>query len=389
MSNLPVRYRPASRTGGKTLIIAAIGMAVMTVWSMNFSVDQVIRAPGQIVPIDGNQVVQADDNGILTSLAVKEGQVVKKGQLLAVLDKGHAEASFQEAEAQISSLNATIARLNAEISGHAPEFSEDLVKKFPELVANERSLYEARQAGLHQTLAGLEENLAAARAEYQANVPLAENGDISQVELLHAKRAMTDAQISIVIQKTKYAQDAASELATARINLQSFQNVLKERKGVLAQTNITAKVDGIVKSIKIPTVGAVLHSGDELMQIFPTSSHLIVEAKIKPSDMFKISPGLHAKVRLDNYDYSTYGDLPASVVYVSNDAITEDSRLGPAAMVYYKVKLDLDDHAHSPASLKLSPGMTVTVYVKTGSRSVFQYIFKPVTRTLDAAMSEK
>jgi adhesin transport system membrane fusion protein len=144
-----------------------------------------------------------------------------------------------------------------------------------------------------------------------------------------------------------------------------------------------------VKSLRITTLGGVLKPGDEILEILPTESNLIIEAKIKPADMTNIVVGLPVSVKLDNYDYSIFGVLHGKVTYVSADTLSEDTKAGPS--VYYRVKAIIQGDTLNKRSSEINvrPGMTATVDIKTGNRSVLSILMKPIVKTLNESLGER
>jgi adhesin transport system membrane fusion protein len=155
---------------------------------------------------------------------------------------------------------------------------------------------------------------------------------------------------------------------------------------------IRAPVRGIVKNVRVTTRGGVLRPGEELLQIVPADDRLIVEARVRPSDIALLRPGLPVSIKFDAYDYTAYGAVPGKLSYISADTIRDDSRAGE--QLYYRVHVETDIPPGAPAEtglrkrLDVMPGMTVTVDIRTGRRSALSYMLKPIRRTLDEAFSE-
>jgi adhesin transport system membrane fusion protein len=222
------------------------------------------------------------------------------------------------------------------------------------------------------------------------NAPLERSGDISRVDMIRLKKSASEAKSNLYSFRNKYFQDATSELNKATEDLNAQEQILADRKQVLEHTDIIAPATGIVKSIKTTTLGGVIRQGDEILQILPTESDLVVEAKVKPSDMAFIKPGLPAKVKLDDFDYSIYGSMNGVVSYVSADALSEETKNG--SMTFYKVKVNIkeQDLKNSRSSaIDIRPGMTVTVDIKTGDRSILSYLLKPIIKTVSGSLGER
>ena len=166
---------------------------------------------------------------------------------------------------------------------------------------------------------------------------------------------------------------------------------MADRKQSLDYTDVIAPATGIVKSIKVTTLGGVVRQGEEILEILPTESDLVVEAKVQPADMANIKVGLPAKVKLDAYDYAIFGTMSGTVTYVSADALKEDSRMGP--VTFYRVKVAITERdskiKQKEVDIEVRPGMTATVVIQTGKRSVLSYLTKPLTRTVSEAFGER
>lgn len=223
------------------------------------------------------------------------------------------------------------------------------------------------------------------------NQPLEKMGDISKADILRLKRTVNEARNQYAGTKNKYLQDASAELNKAQEDLNSQEQTMADREQLLEHTDIIAPATGIVKSVRITTLGGVVRQGDEILQILPTESDLVVEAKIKPADMANIKAGLPAKVKLDAYDYAIFGTMSGRVTYVSADTLQEDSKAGP--MTYYRVKVAITEkdfkQSERVSDIEVRPGMTATVDIQTGKRSVLSYLTKPLTKTFTEAFGER
>jgi len=372
------------------LRITMVFFALLLIWAIFFNIDQVVHGQGQIIASSRTQIIQAADGGVLTELFVQEGDEVASGQIIAVLEKDRALAAYTESFGKVIALRLTVARLRAELAETELVYAKELYAEYPLLLDTQIILYRQRQRGYQDQIKILEENVRLAAEELRMNMPLEKLGDISKVDILRLRRAVNEAQSSLVNYRTRYFQDASTELNKAEEDLNAQEQSLKDRAQLLEHTNIVAPTAGIVKNIRITTLGGVVRQGDELMHIFPTESELIVEAKIKPADMAFLKPGLPAKVKLDAFDYSVFGAMKGRVSYISPDSLTDDTKMGPET--YYRVRVaigdqDLQNSRHKEIEIK--PGMTATVDIKTDQRSVMTFLMKPLVKTLNASMGEK
>jgi adhesin transport system membrane fusion protein len=367
-----------------------LGLAVFLAWATLSDVDQTVRAQGQVVPLARTQVIQVADGGVLSRILVQEGQSVKAGQTLAVLERERSNAAFEEKRAHDAALALALVRARAEASGQAPQFGSQY-KEYGDFIATQQALYEQKKRSLHEESAALQQSLDMAQEELRMNEDLFKTGDTSRVEVMRARRQVTELQGRLSATKNKYLQDARQEAAKLADELSSSRYRLEEQKSILDHTTLTAPVDGIVKYMKVTTIGGVLRAGDELMQISPTGGEMVVEVKVNPADIGQLHPGLPAFVKLDAFDYSVYGNLVGTLNYISSDTLTEQGANGQAA-TFYRARVRIDPQAQTNprlAALALKPGMTATVDLRTASRSVLQYLAKPVFKAFSGAMNER
>ena len=379
---------PAPHVGRVVWALLAAVLAFV-VWAAWADLDQITRGSGQVIASSHTQVVQTVDGGILATLRVREGDKVRRGQLLATLEAAKAEASFQETAARSAALRANIARLQAEVFGGEPRFDKGL-SAWPEFVSNQRTLYTKRQAAVREEVAALQSALELARKELDMNLPLVKTGDVSRADVLRLQRQVADLQGQITNRSNKYMQDSQAELAKAEEDLAGVLQVQAQRKEQVDNTRLTAPVDGTVKNVRFTTLGAVLKPSEELLSIVPADDELIVEVKIRPADIAYLKSGLPATVKFDAWDYSIHGSFAGHVSYISADTLSEDTRQGE--QTYYRVKVALEQprlFSHKGHPIELQPGMTAQVDIKTGTQSVLHYLTKPITKTLSESMGER
>jgi ABC-type multidrug transport system ATPase subunit len=386
--------KPTQQTGFASMTALLLATLVAFVlWAAWFDIEQTVRAQGQIIPTARTQVIQSADGGVLEKLLVEEGQSVKAGQALAVLERERSEAGFEESRAKEAALGTALARTQAEALDRVPEFGPWL-RAHPKIVAVQQALYAQRKRSLDQELASLQQALDMATEELRMNEALLKNGDTSRLEVMRAKRQAVDIESKINSTRNKYLQDARAEASKLAEDLASNRYKLDERKSVLGHTVLTAPIAGVVKYLKVTTIGGVLRAGDEMMQISPTEGGMVIEVKINPVDIGQLQLGLPVTVKLDAFDYSVYGSLEGTLFYLSSDTLVEQGANGQSSTYYRaQVKLDHDKARSHPnpllAAVVLKPGMTASVDIKTGHRSVLKYLAKPVYKAFDGAMNER
>jgi membrane fusion protein, adhesin transport system len=372
-----------------TLWVAIFGTAGLLIWAAWAQIDQITRAQGQVIASDRTQSVQTAEGGVLRKLLVKEGDIVVKGQSLGILERTRAQAAVNDSQAKVAALRITLARLSAEVYNKPLRFSPSL-QQYSDYIQNQTALYQQRQRALQEELAALSQSLKLANEELAMNQPLLLSGDVSKTDVLRLQRQASDIQSQITNKRNKHLQDAQAEMTKAQEELSAQIEALADRSQLLENTVLTAPTDGIVKNIKVNTLGGVLRPSEELLQILPTVGHLIVEAKLRPTEVSFIRRGLPVTVKLDAYDYSIFGSLLGTVSYISPDTLTEDTKQGE--FIYYRVQIQITDREFKGTqaqSIDIRPGLTASVEIKTGHRSVLTYLTKPVAKVLLQSLHER
>ena len=364
-------------------------VVLFVAWAAWFEIDQVARAQGQVIPQEKTQIIQVADGGVVKELKVNEGDAVKKGQILAVLESDRARAAVDEISNRIAGLHITQLRARAEATGSKPHFA-DYGKTHPDLVRAQQELYVQNQGALRQETRALSEQVALANKELELMEKLHARGDISYVELMRTQRGVVDAQQKLQTVQDKYKSDAHRELTKIEDEITSQRSKLQERQSVLDHTDIQAPLEGVVKSLRITTLGGVLRPGDEFMQISPTQGEYIIEAKVNPADIGQLILGQKATIRLDAFDYSIYGAVPGRLDYLSSDTLNEAGPDGRHSQTYYRARLSLQlPDASRIRSDDIKPGLIATIDIQTGRRSVLHYIGKPIARAFSGALGQK
>ncbi len=388
------RQKPPPQQGfmSMTMLMVCV-MAAFLLWATMFEIEQTVRAQGQIIPTARTQVIQSVDGGVLEKLFVEEGQIVKAGQELAVMERERSLASSEESLAREAALTAALVRAQAEAQGIAPEYPPSLLA-YPKILAVQQALYEQRERSLNDELSSQRQALDMAREELRMNEVLLKNGDTSRLEVMRARRQTLDIESKMKSIRNKYRQDARAEASKLAEDLAANSYKLAERQSVLNHTVLTAPIAGVVKYLKVTTIGGVVRAGDEVMQISPTESGMVFEVKINPADVGQLQLGLPVSIKLDAFDYSVYGSLEGNLIYLSSDTLVEQGANGQSSS-YYRAQVEFNaDKANSDpnpmlAAAMLKPGMTVTVDIKTGRRSVLKYLAKPIFRAFGGAMNER
>lgn len=382
----------AARSRQATIIIVLTAVAVVgfILWSLWAELDQITRARGQVIPTGRVQIIQSSEGGVISRILVREGDKVEKGQLLVTLDKVKLRAAVDESSGKVAALKTAMARIQAELFDRPLSFPAD-VSGYPDFVNNQRMLYLKRRQALSAELSSLRSMLSLVREELAMNRPLVDSGDVSRSEILRMQRTVSDLEGQIVNRQNEYLQELQTEYAKTEEELVTAEQQLTQRRDALEQTELTAPTDGIVKNIRLTTVGGVLRPGDEVLQIVPTGDELIVEAKVSPADIAFLRVGQDANVKFDAYDSSIYGAGDGEVSYISPDTLSEKTEEGE--QTYYRVHLTADTSTLRPRNpserIEIQPGMTAIVEIKTGETTVFRYLTKPIVKTTSESLGER
>lgn len=368
--------------------IALIGIIILVVWASFAKIDQVTRAKATVIASARTQEIQASEGGVLTELAVSEGEDVKAGQLLVVLEEERAKAAVDNSASKTAALKAKLARLNAEIFEKPLVFPKE-VENYPEYVQNQRALYNRRRQAINEDVSSLEKMLVLARQELRMNEPLLEYGDVSQADVIKLSRQVADIEAQINNKRNKYFEEAQAEMTKAQEELDTELEQLRDRAQVLEEKRLMAPTDGKIKNINVTTIGGVVKPGEVIMQILPTSSDLVIDAKVSPADIAYVKEGQDATVKLDAYDYSIFGAMNGTVNYISPDTLMEQTPKGEEP--YYRVLIVIKgaEFKGRGNEIVIKPGMTASVDIKAMERTVLSYLTKPLTKTLSEGLGER
>ena len=363
--------------------IIGIGLLVLLSWAWLFKLEEVSTGTGKIIPSSKEQVIQSLDGGILTKLNVKEGEIVERGQVLAQLDPTRFESNVGESESLLVSSRATSARLRAEVTGAPLVFPEEVLK-YPKLVKEETALYQSRRANLQESVAGLEQALLLVQQELEMTAPLVAKGAASEVEVLRLKREANDLRNQMNDIRNQYYVNARQELSKANTDVETQQQVVRGKSDTLSRTVFKSPVRGVVKEIDVMTLGGVIPQNGKLITIVPLDEKLLVEARISPRDIAFIRPDQEALVKITAYDYSIYGGLNGKVAMISPDTLRDEVKQD---QFYYWVYIRTDSDKlsnNAGQEFNITPGMVATVDIRTGSKTVMDYLIKPFNKAKEA-----
>ncbi|KHN53956.1 HlyD family type I secretion periplasmic adaptor subunit [Pectobacterium fontis] len=363
--------------------LSLLGLIVFFIWATFAVLDEVSVGSGKVTPSTRAQVIESLDGGIIGHLYVQQGNVVEKGQVLAQLDINRFQSVYGEAFSRVQTLRASAERLHAELSGEPLTFSADTLKE-PALAARERRLYESRLRNRDETVANLQQSMRLVEQELRMTEPLVQRGAASAVEVIRLRRQISEIRGKIDEARNQYAVRAQEEQVKNNADLEAQREVVSGKADQLKRATITSPVRGIVKDIQVTTVGGVLQPGGKLMEIVPLEDQLLIETRINPRDIAYIRPGLPATVKITAYDSSIYGNLTGEVESVSPDTLQDEVRRD---QFYYRVyvrttQAELTNKAGE--TFPIVPGMVANVEIKTGQKSVLDYLIKPLNKVNEA-----
>jgi adhesin transport system membrane fusion protein len=358
-------------------------------WAHYFEVEEVASGPARVIPSSREQILQSLEGGIVAELLVRESDTVKKGQVVARIDPTRAQASFKESANRLLTLKAQTARLRAESQGQPLKFPADVLRD-AELVATEQANYLAKRRALDEATAGFNRTKSLISQELAIAEPMAAKGLLSQAEVIKLRRQYNDAELQIIDRRNRYSSEASAELAKVESEMASLSETVTSRQDVVTRTELRSPVNGIVNNIRFNTIGGVIQPGAEIMEITPVDDQLLVEARIRPSEVAFLVPGQHATVKLSAYDYTVYGGLNGQVSHISPGALVDDAakKAGSTSdSTYYRVVIRTEGNTLTKAgsqTLRVIPGRTATVDVLTGHRTVLDYLLRPLLRMQEA-----
>ena len=406
-------------TGARLIIVAtAFGFALFLIWASLAQVDEVTSGQGRVIPSSKVQLIQAAEPATVEELLVRSGQRVQRGQLLARLDDTQSASDVGEIRAETESLQQRSARLGAEgaggsMGGAGEEAALSAVRRqaLASRISALRSAAEQRRreaAEANATIASLQSSLAIAQKQVSMLEPLAARNIVPQTELMTARREVIDIQgrIAAAREQASRAQAAVAEVLsqaneaqfsfrTEALNERSQINAkiavnqesLRGAQGRLGRMELRSPVDGIVNDVQATTRGGFVQAGQKVMEVVPLGEKLLVETRVKPSDIAFIKVGDKALVKVTAYDFSIYGGLDGRVVQVSADSIYDEVE----QEAYFNVIVETD-RSYLEADgrrLPITPGMMTDTQIITGRKSVLSYLLKPVSKARSEALRER
>jgi adhesin transport system membrane fusion protein len=413
--------RRSTRSSG-WLVLAATSIGLICAflaWASVARFDQYSVAEGEVVPSDKVKVIQHLEGGSIASIFVNDGQLVQAGAELVAVELGVNSTNREELQARLDSLALMRARLMAESSGSPLALPTDLVKRRPDLAAAEESAYTARQTELANrvesaqqrvrqqemavgelvaTYKATDTDLGMANKNLAMSADLLRDGLTSKMEHLQrereamllegklsalrssipkAKAALEEAQHNLNDEQLKFDRTSYEDLGRVEQDISATNEMFAEANTQASRKIIRAPVTGIVKNLRFHTIGGVIGPGDPIMEIVPVNDNVVIEARLRPEDSGIVTVGQQVRIKVSAYDFVRFGTLSGVLSYIGADSVADAE-----GHTYFQVMVT-PDRAYlgdGPTQYPIRPGMTAIVDIRTGSRTVLEFLLKPVMR---------
>ncbi|QMG43207.1 HlyD family efflux transporter periplasmic adaptor subunit [Citrobacter freundii] len=383
MDDLDIRHEQRFSGASRIILLSTLLFAILGIWAYFGTLDEVSTGSGKVIPSSREQVLQSLDGGILAELTVREGDKVQANQVVARLDPTRSESNVGESAARYRASLASSARLNAEVND-LPLTFPDALNAWPDLIASETRLYKSRRAQLADAMVELQDALVSVNKELAITQRLEKSGAASHVEVLRLQRQKSDLGLKITDLRSQYYVQAREALSKANAEVDMLAAILKGREDSVTRLTVRAPMRGIVKNIQVTTIGGVIPPNGEMMEIVPVDDHLLIETRLSPRDIAFIHPGQRALVKITAYDYAIYGGLEGVVETISPDTIQDKVK---PEVFYYRVFIRThQDYLQNKRGRHFSivPGMIASVDIKTGEKTIVDYLIKPFNRAKEA-----
>lgn len=385
MATIDAELEHALKRPSMTIWLVTATVMTFLIWAAFAWVDEIVRAPGEIISQSRPQIVQNLEGGILAELSVKEGDVVEPGDVLARLYGTKFQSIVDDLGEQVAALEVRRLRLEAEMAG---AFTFDVPAKLAQgnegLIQSERSLLEARQTDFQSRSSGSKAILDQAAAELRLLENLLERKVVSLIEVTRARKAKSDAEARYNEIVTQMELDRAGSYSDTLKELATLRQALKQSQDQLDRTVLVSPMRGIVNNLAVTTIGGVVRPGEEIFQIIPLDEELFVEAKVKPEDIAAVRKGQPATIKLTAYDYTIYGSLKGTVQFISADTFKDERKQDGDPHYRVTLAVDLSQVSARQANVEIRPGMMAEVELQTGGKTILTYLLKPLYKSREA-----
>lgn len=361
-----------------TIVICLI---ISFIWAKYAVLDEVTAGQGKVIPSSQVQIIQNLEGGIIQDIYVKQGAMVKKNQVLMRINDILFLSKFNEQKKKLDDLEIELIRLKAEIDNQPLVFDKDLAERNPTLIPAEIGSYESRKKEVMQ----MQRDIDLATKELELTKPLVDKGAASPVEVLRLERTVSELQGKL----NAFNSKTLERFNEAKGEFTNINEEIQADKDRLTRTTVRSPVNGIVKQLKVNTVGGVVTPGMDMIEIVPIDDSLLIEAKIKPSDIGFIRPNQKVMVKISAYDYSIYGGLEGSVENISADTIVDENDKRGESYYIVLVRTKKNHLGTVKKPLYIIAGMQTTVDILTGRKSVLDYLLKPILKAKQSALRER
>lgn len=365
------------------LYLLLVCLVVAVAWASMAKVDEITHSQGRIVPDGKEQIIASLDSGTLGKLFVHEGEEVEAGQPLVQMDPTRAESAQNESQAKRLALMGQVARLQAEAAGRSPIFPPE-VMQVPRITAAETEVLDARRRVLDEAIASINRSVGLLQREQKMAQDMAAKGLMSDVEVMRLTRQVNELQQQRNERISRARQEASGELSRVQNELAQLDEQMVVRTDTMKHTVLKSPVRGLVKNIRINTVGGVVTTGSPIMEIVPLGPRVLIEARIKPKDIGFVQIGQMAVVKLAGYDFNVNGGLHGKIEFISPDALGEVDKGGEGTYYRAIIAAERNDLRAKGEPLPIIPGMTAMVEIRSGERSVLSYLLRPMMKSREA-----
>ena len=420
--------RPPRRWTNALLLFIVVTVVAIIGWAWWAELEEVTSGTGQVIPASKIKVVQNLEGGIVSEILTKDGARVTKGQVLLRIDPTGFGARLNESLGRHAGMQATLTRLRAEASSTEPNFGDELIANWPDLVTRELTLFQSRRGELQASLSVLNElviqrgqeikelrnqmrvlarSLALVQEELNLMRPAVADGIVSRVELFRTEARVNDLEGELSSAKLalprvratlaearqrleerarQFRSEALLERNDTEVELAALTETISAEQDRVARTDVRAPVDGIVKEVMVTTIGQVVQPGLDLVEIVPLDDTLLIEAEVRPADIAFLRPGQPAVVRLTAYDFTIFGTIAGELESISADTIEDEQ-----GEQFYKILVRTERNylGEEDAGNVILPGMVAQVDVITGNKTVLQYVVNPLLRIKGQALRER
>ncbi len=372
---------------GPSLVIwlAAATVFIFVFWAAIAWVDEIVRAPGEVISSSRPQIIQNLEGGILSELMVEEGDPVEPGDVIARLHATTYDSTVTDIADQIAALEIRRLRLEAELAGlDTFEVPENLARQVPGVLASERALLAARHGDYVSRRDGARHVLNESAKELELLEKMLDQKIVALIEVTRARKTHGDALMRYNEIVTQTELKRAEEYSEVLKELSTLRQDLTIAQDQLNRTVLTSPMRGIVNNLAVTTIGGVIRPGEEIAEIIPLGEEIFVEARVKPEDIANVQQGQEATVKLSAYDYTVYGSFKGVVDLVSADTFKDDRVKDGDPHYRVQLRLDMSEVTERQKSLEIRPGMVADVELHTGSKTMLSYLMKPLYKSREA-----